>query len=472
MNKTFSFIYFLFVFLGTGACHEGRKYRGAMSNHKLNRMNDTIYLINTSNKELRFYYENKYLDRMQFHLLPHSTYKFFADDRQVIKQTNGNQNFFVFYPGDTLYAKATSSGDAVFTVKNDSIRNNELNLQWEINEFTPLNFMKVLQFRGMYFDNDYKKMDSIYRYDYRTKINFIDQYSKIHFISNNYKIALKNYYKSMLLSSELWLATTSKADIDDSYFIYLNSLDSTIKKSDLKFDKPLFPFLRYQYDKYKLRNLKNKNEYLDSLYNMAKLIENKKLRELALLDITKTELNNNPPYKNFVNDFIKNEGDSDYSIYIKNMRNNNFIMASGGDNNLILNNRNQKFFYDSLINSFKGNIIYIDIWASWCIPCRAEMPFSAALRSKYKNRNIRFVYLSIDSKVNSWKTVNSELGLDNYADSYLLLNAQKTNLFKKFKISSIPRYILLNKNGIISDMNAPRPSDHSIGKVIEKLIRD
>ena len=113
----------------------------------LPKKSDSIYLINKSHTELKFYYEDKYLDRHQFHLLPDSTFEFFCDDMQIVTQTNENQNFYLFYPGDTLYATVSSKGNAIFSVKNDSVRNNELNLQWKINEGTPLNFMKVLEFR-------------------------------------------------------------------------------------------------------------------------------------------------------------------------------------------------------------------------------------------------------------------------------------------------------------------------------------
>lgn len=144
----------------------------------------------------------------------------------------------------------------------------------------------------------------------------------------------------------------------------------------------------------------------------------------------------------------------------------------GGENNSLLNSEDRIFSYDSLIRSLKGSIIYIDVWASWCAPCRAEMPSSATLRGKYKNDNIRFVYISIDDNIQQWKIANVEVGLHKITDSYLLLNAEKSALVKKLQIRSIPRYILINKNGQIENQDAPRPSSDQIIKLFDSMIQN
>jgi thiol-disulfide isomerase/thioredoxin len=200
------------------------------------------------------------------------------------------------------------------------------------------------------------------------------------------------------------------------------------------------------------------------------MINNKKNKQLTLLRIVKEELKRQPPYKPFVTDFIKNENDSDYIEYVKNLVYNNSLMASGGNNNVLLNAVNKKFSFDSLMHSLKGNVLYIDVWANWCNPCRAEMPQSAILREKYHDQKIKFIYLSIDDNIESWKNANKELLLDQYPNSSLLLNAQKTTFIKNFKIGSIPRYIIMNKNGVVSDPDSQRPRDSLITKVLEELI--
>ena len=52
-----------------------------------------------------------------------------------------------------------------------------------------------------------------------------------------------------------------------------------------------------------------------------------------------------------------------------------------------------------VISKFKGKIILLDFWASWCFPCRAEMPFFDLLRKQYENKQIAFLTISSDRSV-------------------------------------------------------------------------
>lgn len=57
------------------------------------------------------------------------------------------------------------------------------------------------------------------------------------------------------------------------------------------------------------------------------------------------------------------------------------------------------------LKEFKGKVLYIDTWATWCKPCIAEFPGSISLRSSYKdNSDVVFIFLSIDSDEQKWKT--------------------------------------------------------------------
>lgn len=436
--------------------------------------NDSIVLINTSGNELGFIYEDKFLVLENFHLKAFDTIRIFAEEREIITQTNQNQNFYLVYPGDTIFASTSKRGNTIFEVKNDSVRNNELNLQWKINEGTPLNFMKILQLRSRYFNSDCEKMDSVYWFDYNSKINFINKYKTHHPISVRYEIAVKKYYKSFLFASELWLGTASKAKLSASYIAYLNSLKDSINKLNSTAKEPLYPFLSFGYERFKLRDSANSKDYFDSLYIYCKKFNNTEegVLQIVLYDIVKRALKNNPTEKWFVKDFIENIADKDYKLYTNNLIKDNSLMAEGLNNNEILNQKNRIFQYDSLVNSLKGTAIYIDVWASWCKPCIAEIPFSASLRKRYKGKHIRFMYLSIDDNITTWKKENMELNLNGYPYSYLLLKAQQSDFINKFKLRSIPRYILINKKGNIENVNALRPSDKGIMKSLDSLVNE
>lgn len=118
----------------------------------------------------------------------------------------------------------------------------------------------------------------------------------------------------------------------------------------------------------------------------------------------------------------------------------------------------------------KNKITYVDFWASWCAPCRAEMPDSKKLREEYASKGVNFVYISTDENAADWDKANKKVGLPD-SMSFLLPNPAENPLKKRFKINAIPRYMLIDKNGKVIDRNAPRPSDKEIREVLDGLLK-
>ena len=111
-----------------------------------------------------------------------------------------------------------------------------------------------------------------------------------------------------------------------------------------------------------------------------------------------------------------------------------------------------------MLTQHKGKVIYLDIWASWCAPCVQEMPASAALRRHYQGKNVVVVYLSIDEDHQKWQQASARL-LPQVPEQYRFVNQKASRFLKRFTVSSIPRYILLDKYGIMRYAEALRPDD-------------
>ena len=123
---------------------------------------------------------------------------------------------------------------------------------------------------------------------------------------------------------------------------------------------------------------------------------------------------------------------------------------------------------DQILADHKGKIVYLDIWASWCGPCKAMMPYSEKLQEKYKDKDVVFLFVSIDQDPGKWERSARDFNL--VENSFLARNYPKAKLFQDNNVSSIPRYMLFDKNGRLIDDNARRPSDKDLETTIDGFL--
>lgn len=117
------------------------------------------------------------------------------------------------------------------------------------------------------------------------------------------------------------------------------------------------------------------------------------------------------------------------------------------------------------LSEYRGKYIYIDIWATWCAPCRAEIPYLKELEEKFRDNNIVFIGLSVDKDKSKWeeKVKSGELsGIQLYL-------GQESSFQKKFKINGIPRFILLDMDGKVVNADMTRPSAAETADALGKL---
>ncbi len=117
------------------------------------------------------------------------------------------------------------------------------------------------------------------------------------------------------------------------------------------------------------------------------------------------------------------------------------------------------------LESLKGKLVYVDVWATWCGPCKAQIPFLKQLEEKYREEDIAFVSLSIDQlkNISKWKNmiVDKELeGIQIIADK-----AWRSKFVTDYVIEGIPRFILIDKDGNLMDPMAPRPAVYKEGEM-------
>lgn len=133
-----------------------------------------------------------------------------------------------------------------------------------------------------------------------------------------------------------------------------------------------------------------------------------------------------------------------------------------------MTDRKGKVFH---LSDFRGKAVYIDVWATWCGPCCAEIPHMEKLAAHYaKDKRIELISISLDEDKAKWE---KKLAEDKPEwKQYICLDAFESQLCKNYDINGIPRFLFFDKDGKVISLDAPRPSEDGIIEYIDKHLAD
>lgn len=122
------------------------------------------------------------------------------------------------------------------------------------------------------------------------------------------------------------------------------------------------------------------------------------------------------------------------------------------------------------LSDFKGKVVLVDVWATWCGPCRVQIPHLQKLEEELKGRDVVFVSYSVDAAkdLDKWKSmvVDGKMGgVQLIGDA-----AFKSPICVDYKITAIPRFLVFDKKGNIVSIDAPRPSSPDLKALLEKCL--
>lgn len=106
------------------------------------------------------------------------------------------------------------------------------------------------------------------------------------------------------------------------------------------------------------------------------------------------------------------------------------------------------------LSDYKGKVIVLDFWATWCGPCRASFPKMQELVKKYKDKNVEFFFINVWEKMNP---VDLKANVTDFIKenkySFNVLYDFKDEIVSQYKIDAIPSKIIIDKKGNILSMN-------------------
>lgn len=116
------------------------------------------------------------------------------------------------------------------------------------------------------------------------------------------------------------------------------------------------------------------------------------------------------------------------------------------------------------LSELKGKVVYMDFWASWCGPCKGEMPHAKLIKEHFQGKDVVFLYVSIDDKEEAWKRGIQSLDI---SGMHTRTPGWTGDIAKLYQIQSVPAYFLIDRKGRLVSRNTPRPSQ---GEELIKLI--
>lgn len=418
--------------------------------------NKFITIINQAPKNKQSF---KYIDN-----IGNSEYVNFSKDTLTIlseqpitaysyKSRNDVKYYFI-NSSDTVYIKSLKGNTVLFS--KDSKNNDLLNLMGKLSfSLGSINFSQKLDY-----NTGKQQIDSVYH----LKNNLIKQYGE-----------------------DIENIAFVKRFVDYDRYTSLLALNTKFKKKNKIFEEALQNVLTIDTNllTFKLF-INNYNTYIASTKNFNVLAYFEKVKNsyptivksYILFDLIKSYQPNNEKKLDTLKTLINN-----YALVANSRSQINFLKksiekiiadkAANKDANIqvLSASINQKLELNAILNKYRGKVVYMDIWASWCIPCIAEMPYSKSLYAEMKAKSIpvEFLYISEDENIAPWLTKSKQIKLPTERNFLFLKNDALKQFFELHQIKSIPRYLLFNKKGEIINSDALRPSDNDLKKLLIKL---
>lgn len=349
------------------------------------------------------------------------------------------------------------------------VRTNELNFFTKMQDSTG-------NFEGLLTYIPHKRKDPVDLLNkvqeiYQRRIHFLNEYKKQNPISADYESVVRNivYYRQyaefldhchldgmlnkQLLNSEevsLFISDFSnqKEDADNIYFL-------------------------------EARKWLSKLHYLEGENYFKHYFTLKEFHTGYVLDYLSVEILDwavgNASFSQLFEDFIKSAKSEELKKYVT--ANYGEFLASDleiekpagqGDQTLFYHLKSKKTItWEELLKT--DGVKYLDFWASWCGGCRASMPKVKELQAELKNKNFKVIYISIDEKSGVWENTSKKENLPD-ENSYLMLNPDISKVKKDYNISVIPRYMIVNSSGKLTNISAPNVYNPGLKEELKPLL--
>lgn len=127
---------------------------------------------------------------------------------------------------------------------------------------------------------------------------------------------------------------------------------------------------------------------------------------------------------------------------------------------------NKEVLMDSILSRYKGHVVLVDFWATWCGPCLEGHKSMKSLKNELKDKGVKFVYFTtVSSPKPLWDGKIKEIG----GEQYYLSNESWEYLLDAFGFKGIPSYLIIDKEGVVKQKFTGFPGVDKMREMLEEL---
>ena len=122
---------------------------------------------------------------------------------------------------------------------------------------------------------------------------------------------------------------------------------------------------------------------------------------------------------------------------------------------------------DIKLSDFKGQVIYLDFWASWCIPCRKSFPWMNEIQNRYDNKGFKVIAVNLDQEKDKAKAF-----LDKISAHFTVAYDPEGVSATAFKVKGMPSSYLIDRTGkiVFSHIGFRKKEIPAMEKKIKQLL--
>lgn len=433
----------------------------------------TLKFIGGEKNRFIFFYADKFNDTDgPFVISNNQTVKRLSLEKPVLLFDATTGIPYYILPGEEL--QINSLNREVQLTSSSKNRNDELAFFPEFNKKHPEYFQTnaVISLGKKLYAVTYPNVEHFENTKKENGLAFLEYYKQNRFITEEFYVFVKQFFHYLRLANIFTILSSPTIKIKNPP-TSLSSIDSSINKSftsDSCLDNMMYRMSASAYRQYLLRHhVSRESNSLAELYDLTLSHFIGQTREFLLFISLKERLNKglqaeNPYYIKYL--ATENNNNSPFINYLKNAFR---IKESKNVKNELLNLANETTNWEELMARYRGRLIFVDFWASWCLPCRKEFPYTKALSQKFKPGAVCVLYISTDENYNACKKAVTSENIENEY-SFIINHFKTSELKTQFKIESLPRYLLIDKFGNIILEKAPHPSSPELIKLISKYL--